>query len=278
MSSAKDVVMADNLPTSKGIDTGTSSRLLKLSTELKLEVISHIKSPVDLRSLCLVCKAIHPFVIPDLYKKITLPVYMLNDRLHKFLHPRNQGLADIRYLEVKESGSQTYKEAVHGKHLKRLLQALPTNMVEFIWIYTQSEMDAELDTLVLQTQSKLRTLVVHAGGMPHKPFVIPSERISTLASLKLLIKSEADIQRYTGIIHQLVNLEDLSIFILAYFLEEDRREYPVSSRDVVNALFHTNLSNNTYASKFKLKRLYLDGFDFSDCVQTAGCRHRSNVS
>ena len=267
MSSAKDVVMTDNLPTSEGIDTGTSSGLLKLSAELKLEVISYIKSPVDLRSLCLVCKAIHPFVIPDLYKKITLPVYMLNDRLRKFLHPRNQGLADIRYLEVKESGSQTYKEAVHGKHLKRLLQALPTNMVEFIWIYTQSEMNAELDTLVLQTQSKLRTLVVHAGGMPHKPCVIPAERISTLASLKLLIKSEADIQRYTGIIHQLFNLEDLSIFILAYFLEEDRREYPVSSRDVVNALFHTNLSNNTYASKFKLKRLYLDGFDFSDCVQ-----------
>jgi hypothetical protein len=234
---------------------------LALPLELRRLVVSYITAPNDLRSLCLTCKDFHYIAREFLYKRISLSVIRLNERLSNSFNSQNQSLKYVRYLELKEL-QQSFIEHVHGKHVVQLLRTIPRDKLEHIYVNSASEMTSTIDNLVFHTQSKLRLLVFHAGSREKLPFALAVDIARNLTAVSLFIKTAKDIRRYMKPMEKLPNLKDLSLTIMTFFLEHDRQKWPCPSINVVRGIFYQTPALLLQPRSLKLSRLYLDGFDF----------------
>jgi hypothetical protein len=174
--------------------------------------------------------------------------------LSNSLNSQNQSLKYIRYLELKEL-QQSYIEHVHGKHLVKLLQAIPRDKLEHIYVNSASEMTSTIDNLVFHTQSKLRLLVFHAGSREKLPFALPVDIARNLTAVSLFIKTTKDIRRYMKLMEKLPNLKDLSLTIMTFFLEHDRQKWPVPSIKVVRGIFYQTPALLLQTRSLNLSRL-----------------------
>ena len=263
-SDAFDTVMHEIAAPSSAEVANESCALLQLSAKLLDEVSSYIKNPRDLRSLCLTCRKQSSSTVPLLYRSITFPTNKIDEKLLESFHRRNRGVVHIRYLQVKEP-LVTYKSTIQENCLFSVLNVLPRDKLELLYIDSASEMTPAVDSLVLQAQRELPMLVLHPNMRTQFLFAIPPNRVQTLTSLALFIKTNKDVERCQGILQRLVNLTDLSVVRVTYFLQEEHQKLPVSSAFIVQTLFSPNAESNAIRLKLKLKRLYLTGFDFSDC-------------
>ena len=227
-------------------------------------MLSYIKGARDLRSLYLTSRTLSPYALPPLYKVVSLPISKINKQLAESFHERNPGLVYIQYLQIREL-RQSFRSTTHETHLLNLLNVLPWDKLKLVYIDTASEMSSAVDTRILRKQRKLKMLTLHTNLRIGLHFALPANRFQTLVSLSLFVMTKKDLTRYEGIIQQLVNLTDLSIIRMSYFLEEDRQRRPAPSMSILQTLFNPNREPAGVQSKLKLTRLYLDGFDFFDC-------------
>lgn len=110
--------------------------LLDLPAEIQLGILDFIRAPTDLKSLCLTCRALHAEATIRLYRKISLPMELLNEDLMKSLNAQNRGLAHVKALEINEGGHDHYSHTTHERHLGQILRTLPRDSLTAIWIST----------------------------------------------------------------------------------------------------------------------------------------------
>jgi hypothetical protein len=239
--------------------------LLDLPAEIQLGILDFIGAPTDLKSLCLTCKALHAEATIRLYRKISLPVELLNEDLIKSLNAQNRGLAHVRVLEINEGGHDHYRQTTHEPHLGQILRTLPRDSLTAIWISTQYGVSSWIDQIVVETQTKLLNFVGHAAGQAGiTPYILPQDRLFNITSFVLHIESTDDILRYLGTLSKLRNLTYLNITILWAF-DDGTRHNAVSTPEVVKALLHGNAQSTGITEK--VTRLMLEGFDFEYCAR-----------
>lgn len=244
----------------------TPTTLLVLAPEIRLDILDYIKTPSDLKSLCLTCKVLAASSTIQLYRKVTLPVTIINQKLCKSLNAQNRGLQHVKILEGCGDGPTSYNEACHGQYLRHLLSALPLNSLTYICIYTRCGVSYDIKDLIFRTQSRLLNHQAHVSGLTgsiRSPLRL--DYLQSITALTLSIERSEDTARYTGVLSRLRHLVHLDVIIVE---PSDESNLPdARTFDVVRALFAAHTSCDRPELQLGLKSLYLENFDFQYCAQ-----------
>ena len=240
-------------------------KLLDLPADILVEILEYIRAPTDLKNLCLTCKALNADSTRHLYRKFSLPVELLNDKIVKSLSTQNRGLAYVEIFEMNEYENYCYRQTTHGSYLAHILRSLPHDSLTAIWISTRDGVSPEIDEMVAQTQSKLRNFVSHAAGLPGiVHYTLPHDKLLNITSFTINIESTNDIVRYLSTLTKLPNLANLSIAIMWSFDDGSRLDAAVPP-EVIRALLYGSAQSTGITGK--VVGLLLEGFDFRDCAE-----------
>lgn len=132
-----------------------SGTMLKLPSELQIQAVRYIKEPKHLDNLCRTYCSLSHSVVPRPQEAVSLLVERLDERLKNSLDQENQNLKRLRYLLANEAHGP-FERFIHKERLLQLLQCLPENTLQQLYMDSPSEMSSEVDRLGFQTQDKLK--------------------------------------------------------------------------------------------------------------------------
>ncbi|KAK4541738.1 hypothetical protein LTR36_007447 [Oleoguttula mirabilis] len=258
--------------------------MLRLPTELQINIVDYLTSKADLRSLCSACKELSSIASPRLYHTVVLSTVELSKAIPLGLSRGNAGLKYIRVLKIRLAASRIM-EGRHAANLKRayrLLLAIPKhtlNVFEFnsTGTVTRTTLDT-LKTTILSTgtvsrlmvdtlhsrQSRLTNYQVHrtVGCLLHAP--LPrSENVQNVTQLSFYLITEQDARRARHVLGLVSKVQVLNIRFGKWTHDEQaRKKAPVAQ----SQLMQNMLSEQPDAGigRLAVRSLRLDGADLDD--------------
>ncbi|KAK5685015.1 hypothetical protein LTS10_003090 [Elasticomyces elasticus] len=191
--------------------------MLRLPTELKVEITTYLTSKADLKALCRTCKELNDIATQPLYENMELMAAALHSTSDTRLHANNPGMRFIRTLSVYEGRyGGDYSHDDHGTALCNLIRALPRDSLLCFRLETVKDVRMEI-MLLLQTRQRRLTnyQLHHMIAAPTANISPDADDFKHVSSVQLYLGSKNDCSRANLILQNISTVINLEISVSA---------------------------------------------------------------